>query len=157
MKGSKKELIVRPIKDGTVIDHITPGKALSVLRILGIPKKHPNTTVSVIINVPSKKMGLKDIVKVERRELKETEANKITLIAPHATINIIRNYKVIEKRKVELPNVIEGIVKCANPNCITNTNEAITPKFTIERREPIRLRCCFCERTMESEMIEQLL
>ena len=157
MRDPKKELIVRPIKDGTVIDHITPGKALSVLRILGIPKKHPKTTVSVVMNVLSKKMGSKDIVKVEGRELKETEANKITLIAPQATINIIRNYKVIEKRKVELPNIVEGIVKCANPNCITNTNEAISTKFFIERKEPIRLRCCFCERIIESETIEQFL
>ncbi|RLG59636.1 MAG: aspartate carbamoyltransferase regulatory subunit, partial [Candidatus Hydrothermarchaeota archaeon] len=89
----EKELRVLKIKNGTVIDHIEGGQALNVLKIIGIPK----TTVTIAMNVPSKKTGIKDIVKVEGRELKEEEVNKISLISPRATINIIRNYEVVEK------------------------------------------------------------
>jgi len=111
---NESELRVQKIKDGTVIDHITQGNALNVLRILGITGKEGNI-VSIVMNVPSRKLGKKDIVKIEGRELNPREVNMIALIAPKATINIIRDYQVIEKRKVKLPKVIKGIVKCINP------------------------------------------
>ncbi len=144
----EKELRVLKIKNGTVIDHIEGGQALNVLKIIGVPK----TTVTIAMNVPSKKTGIKDIVKVEGRELKEEEVNKISLISPRATINIIRNYEVVEKRKVEIPEIVEGVLKCANPNCITNF-ENVTTKFITESKSPIKLRCYYCERIMEQEDI----
>jgi len=144
----EKELRVLKIKNGTVIDHIEGGQALNVLKIIGIPK----TTVTIAMNVPSKKTGIKDIVKVEGRELKEEEVNKISLISPRATINIIRNYEVVEKRKVEIPKIVEGVLKCANPNCITNF-ENVATKFITESKSPIKLRCYYCERIMEQEDI----
>jgi aspartate carbamoyltransferase regulatory subunit len=118
-----KEIKVKRIKEGTVIDHISSGQALNVLRILGIAQDHPTTAVTVAMNVSSKKGESKDIVKIEGRELKNDEVGKISLISPKATINIIRNMAVFEKRKVKLPNLIEGVVRCANPNCITNSFE----------------------------------
>ena len=146
-----KTLHVSKIKDGTVIDHITAGHALDVLKILGITNFNSGVSVTVAINVPSKKIGVKDIVKVEGRELDTEEVDKIALLAPHATINIIRNYMVTEKQVVKLPEILHGIVKCANPNCISNSNEPIIPTFYVENEEPIQLRCHYCSRIMEKE------
>ena len=141
----KKELKIPLIKDGTVIDHITAGQAVKVLHILGIPEKTLDSIVSVVMNVKSK-IGKKDIVKVERRELKPEEVNKIALIAPKATINIIRDYEVAKKYKVDLPEEIVGIVRCPNPNCISNTREPVESRFRVISKDPIRIKCCYCER-----------
>jgi len=153
----KKELRVRPIKNGTVIDHIAAGQALNVLRILGIAGK-TDAVVSAVTSVPSKAMGKKDIVKVEGRELATHEVDKIALIAPSATINIVRAYKVREKHKVALPDSIEGLVRCANPNCISNTKEPVISKFTVNKREKsVQLRCVYCERIISENIVEHLL
>ncbi len=145
-----QELYVRKIKDGTVIDHITPGFALDVLKILGINGKD-GEVVSAAINVESKQLHHKDIVKIQSRELKPSEVDKIALIAPSATINIIRNYEVASKKVVELPSSIRGIMRCDNPSCISNSREPVEPRFGVDRREPIRLRCYFCGHVMERE------
>ena len=145
----KKELKVVPIKNGTVIDHITAGQALNVLRILEITAP-TDAVVSVVMNVRSKKMGRKDIVKVEDRELKSEEVDKIALIAPSASINIIRDSEVIAKHKVYLPESIEGIIRCANPNCISNAaREPVISKFVAVSDNPPRFRCFYCERMIE--------
>ena len=147
-----KEIKVERIREGTVIDHISSGQALNVLRILGITKEYPKTAVTVAMNVVSPKSGRKDIVKIEGRELKGDEVGKISLISPKATINIIRNRGVIEKRDVSLPDRIEGVIKCANPNCITRFEDTDS-KFKVEQRDPIRLRCLFCERVMAQKAV----
>jgi aspartate carbamoyltransferase regulatory subunit len=147
-----KEVKVRKIKNGTVIDHIVAGQALNVLRIIGIAREYPRTTVTVAMNVPSGKMGTKDIVKVEGKELKEDEVDKISLISQNATINIIRDYEVVEKKKVKMPSLLEGVLVCANPNCITHF-ENIKSKFIVEKETPIKLRCIYCERVMKEEDI----
>ncbi len=152
---ARQELYVRKIKDGTVIDHITPGFALDVLKILGINGKE-GEVVSVALNVESKQLHHKDIVKIQNRELKPGEVDKIALIAPNATINIIRNYDVASKKVVELPPSIRGIIKCDNPSCISNSREPVEPRFGVDRREPIRVRCYFCGHVMEREdVLEQ--
>ncbi len=143
-----KELYVKKIRNGTVIDHISAGHALDVLKILGIGSGEGDT-VSVAMNVPSKTPSKKDIVKVENRELKPGEVDKIALIAPNATINIIRDYEVVEKTRVKLPDSIRGTVKCANPACVSNAGEPVEPKFMVERQDPLRLRCFYCSRIME--------
>ena len=148
-----RELIVRKIKHGTVIDHIPAGNALNVLKILGI-RGDEGFRVAIIMNVESKKLGRKDIVKVEGRELNPEEVNKIALIAPTATINIVRDYKVVVKLKVKIPDVIEGIVRCVNPNCITNSErEPIKPKFRVVSRDPVKLQCVYCGRYLTREDI----
>jgi aspartate carbamoyltransferase regulatory subunit len=139
-----KELKIQPIKNGTVIDHITAGNAVKVLHILDIPETS-SSTVSVAMNVNSM-YGKKDIVKVENRELDPQEVDKIALIAPKATINIIRNFDVAEKHKVKIPDEIIGIVRCSNPTCISNSKEPIESRFIVITEDPPNIKCYFCER-----------
>jgi aspartate carbamoyltransferase regulatory subunit len=151
-----KEFKVTPIKNGTVIDHIKCNMALKVLNILGITEGGVNSTVSVLMHVPSSKGKWKDVVKIEDRELDAKEVDKIALIAPNATINIIRNYNVAEKHKVELPKMVKGIVKCSNLNCITNMQEPVETKFEVTSKDPPNLKCWFCEREIE-DISEQIV
>lgn len=146
--ATQEELRVKKIREGTVIDHISAGHALAVLRILGVAGSGENV-VSVVINVPSQRLGRKDIVKIEGRELKPDEVDRIALIAPKATINIIRHYSVVDKKKVKLPKIVRGIVSCDNTTCISNSAEPIQPTFFVEGQEPLRLRCYYCNRVME--------
>ena len=142
-----KELKITPIKDGTVIDHIPAGIAVKVLHILKIPES-TTSVVSVAINVTGK-TGRKDIVKVENRELVRHEVDKIALIAPKATINIIRDFEVVKKYKVQLPDEIIGLVKCSNPTCISNAREPVSSRFHVFCKDPPRIKCYFCEREPE--------
>jgi aspartate carbamoyltransferase regulatory subunit len=153
---SEKELKVNKIKDGTVIDHIRGGYALDVVKILGITGKEKKI-MTIAINVPSKRFGVKDIVKIEGKALNSQEVNRIALVAPHASINFIRNYEVVEKLVVKLPKTIEGIVKCGNPCCISNSNEPVVSKFYVKNEEPLLLKCHYCGVTIEqSDVLAQL-
>ena len=155
--SSEEKLTVSKIRYGTVIDHIPAGYALNVLRILGI-RGSEGYRVAVVMNVDSMKLGKKDIVKIEGRELEPEEVNKIALIAPTATINIVRDYKVEVKMKVKLPDEIEGIIRCSNPNCITNSpREPIKARFRLVRRHPVRLQCMYCGRYLERDEIAKQL
>lgn len=141
-----KELKVQPIRNGTVIDHIAPGRALQVLRILGLPREGHASTITAAMHVPtSRGVGRKDILKIEDRELDGDEVNKVSLISPGATINIVREYDVTRKAEVKLPAVIGGIVRCPNPNCITNAEPAAT-SFAVVKPNPPTLQCEFCDR-----------
>ena len=134
-------LLVRRIRNGTVIDHIDGGEALNVVKILGITGT-TQEALSIATNVQSRNMDKKDIVKLTNRELSKEEVNRIALISPKATINIIRNFKVVEKKGVEIPHLIEGIVRCPNPGCISNTNEPIRSRFDVHHKG---LHCCYCD------------
>lgn len=149
---TEKELRVRKIRDGTVIDHISAGTALEVVKILGLTGKE-GFTISILINTPSSKLGKKDVVKIEGRELDPKEVDKIALISPRATINIIRNYEVVEKQRVSLPPIINGFPRCVNPNCIINSREPAPPSFNVVSKEPVRIRCRYCNVIMEFEDI----
>lgn len=151
----EEELWVKKIREGTVIDHITAGNALAVLKILGLTGTGDNV-VSIVMNVPSKKLTYKDIVKIEGRELNPSEVDKISLIAPKASINIIRDYAVVDKQKTKMPSVIRGIIQCANLSCISNSNEPMSSLFIIEKEEPLKLRCHYCNRVMnKTDIIAQ--
>jgi len=153
---SDSELRVSKIKDGTVIDHIRGGYALDVIKILGITGKE-NRVMTVAINVPSKRFGVKDILKIEGRALNAQEVNRIALVAPRSSINIIRNYNVVEKLEVKLPQTIERLVKCVNPCCISNSGEPVTSKFYVKNQEPLLLKCHYCSVTLEqSDLLQQL-
>ena len=143
-----EELRVSKIRDGTVIDHISGGYALDVIKILGITGKEKRV-ITIAINVSSKQLGTKDIIKIEGRILSSDEVNRITLVAPHASINIIKNYAVVEKLEVKPPQVIAGIVKCGNPVCITNSNEPVGSKFSVDSIDPLILKCHYCGYTLE--------
>lgn len=146
------KLLVRKIKEGTVIDHIPAGKGLEVIEVLNVDLKQDEAAV-VLVNVRSGKMGRKDIIKIENRQLTEWEVNKISLIAPTASMNIIHNWRVVEKQNVRLPNMLIDVVKCPNINCITNTDEYLKDKFTVESRNPLKVRCYYCERLFKREEI----
>ena len=133
---------VTAIRNGTVIDHIPAGKALSVLKMLGIDGSMSNP-VSLVMNVPSKKMGGKDIIKVEDRELDENEIEKLALLSPSARINIIRNYAVADKKIVDIPEFISDIVKCPNENCICNNERGATSNFSLVDDESIKIQCTY--------------
>jgi aspartate carbamoyltransferase regulatory subunit len=146
LSAEEQQLLIRRIKDGTVIDHVRAGEALRVLQILGITGKE-GELVSVAMNVPSSKLGKKDVVKVANRFLKTEETDKLALIAPQATANIIKNYKVSAKHRVELPDVFKGILKCPNPTCVSNLpSEPIVPTIDVVDKEAPLLKCRFCQR-----------
>ena len=154
MKDSvKKKLKVSAIKEGTVIDHIPAKNLFKVISILGLNKIENQITFGT--NLESRKLGGKAIIKVSNKFFKDNEINKIALIAPHAKLNIIRNYEVVEKRVVETPDTIKGIVKCFNPKCITN-NETITTSFKVIGKDPIALKCYYCEKITTEEQIRVL-
>ncbi len=148
--GAEKIRIVK-ISDGTVIDHIRAGKALEVLKILGITGKDGNI-VSLAMNISSSKILKKDIVKVEHRLLKDEEVARIALVAPEATINLIEDFKVIKKTRVELPEMIPGIFKCPNQRCVTNKErEPIHSKYEVISKTPVQLKCLYCWTIVEEQ------
>ncbi len=148
----KKEMKITPISNGTAIDHIPGGMALKVCRILNIPEPKTHSSISIAMFVSSKKMGFKDLVKIEDRELKKKEVDKIALLAPKATIIIIKDTEVIKKMQVSLPKKVMEIVKCSNPNCITNKKEPVVSEFTVDDGDEIRLKCVYCERFVDDIM-----
>jgi len=141
-------LRVKSIKNGVVIDHIRHGKAPEVLRILGIDEEFRDT-VTLALNVSSSVHGRKDIVKVENRDLSASELNQIAIISPNATINKIKNHKVVDKKKVKLPKQIIGAIRCSNPQCISNKRrEHVRPTLLVTQSEPLVLKCKYCERNL---------
>jgi len=145
-----KHLKVDPIKEGTVIDHIPANKALQVISII-----HPDKSdiVTVGINFYSKKFGRKDIVKIEGRELTPDIVNSIALVAPHANVIIIRDYEVVNKRMVQIPDEIYRSVVCGNPKCISNA-ELMETHFKTVSRNPVMLRCIYCERVFHIDELK---
>ncbi|MCS7197649.1 MAG: aspartate carbamoyltransferase regulatory subunit [Candidatus Bipolaricaulota bacterium] len=155
MREVNGELKVSKIKNGTVIDHITAGMAPAVLRILGIEQGCTDTVI-VAMNVRSQRLGFKDMVKVENRALEAETVKKIAIVAPQATVNIIKDFAVVQKIPVELPHELIGIVRCSNRNCVTNA-EPIPSYLVVENREPLRLRCHYCETVIEGTHASVLL
>ncbi|MDB2446144.1 aspartate carbamoyltransferase regulatory subunit [Nitrosopumilus sp.] len=149
----QSELMVRRIKEGTVIDHIDEGKGIQVLDALRIDGKD-GSLITIALNVPSGKSKKKDIIKVENKFLKDDDTNKIAVIAPKATINIIKNYKLIEKRRVSLPNEIDRIFRCSNPDCITNSTEHIESVMDLIDKETMILKCRYCARILDVNEIK---
>jgi aspartate carbamoyltransferase regulatory subunit len=134
---------VQRIEHGTVIDHILPGMAFDVLRVLGLSN---DRSMSILINSQSKKGGKKDILKIEDVELSGEEANRVALISPQATINIIVDGDVVNKFQAEAPKVVRGILTCSNPNCISRQNEPVISEFRLSPDAGHRYVCAYCER-----------
>jgi aspartate carbamoyltransferase regulatory subunit len=147
----RKQLVVSAIKDGTVIDHI-PAKALfKVIDILGLD--HIENQITFGTNLDSKKLGKKGIMKLSGVFFKQEDLDRIALVAPDVKVNIIRDYQVAEKKVVEIPEKIHGIVKCVNPMCITNQEEVKT-KFDLMERQPVSIKCHYCEKVTDSNSME---
>ena len=135
-----RQLHVAKIERGTVLDHVTAGQALNVLALLGIDGSG-GEAVSVAMNVPSDRLGRKDVVKVEHRELSQDELDVLSLIAPAATVNIIRDYEVAEKHRLDRPAVVEGVLACPNSRCITASDEPVESRFEVLEDG---VRCSYC-------------
>ncbi len=151
MNDKVKELKVSAIENGTVIDHIPAGAVFQVIKMLKLDVF--DQMVLFGTNLESKKYGYKGIIKVSNKFFKPEELNKIALVAPHASIIEIRDFRVAQKTLVEIPETVSGIVKCFNPNCITNI-EVITTRFTVLEKEDIRLKCHYCEKiTVKNNMV----
>ncbi|PSQ58141.1 MAG: aspartate carbamoyltransferase regulatory subunit [Halobacteriales archaeon SW_9_67_25] len=150
---SDRELRVSKIQSGTVIDHITSGQALNVLAILGIDGTD-DEIVSIGMNVPSDRLGTKDIVKVEGRELSQGELDVLSLIAPVATINIIRDYGVVEKHRVDRPTEVTGVLQCSNHNCITTEDEPVDSHFEVLDDG---VRCVYCDTIVREDLAAHIL
>jgi aspartate carbamoyltransferase regulatory subunit len=146
--GEVKHLSVSAIKNGTVIDHIPADTLFSVINILGLEAITNQITFGT--NLESKKFGKKGIIKVSDIYFTEEEINKIALVAPAARLNIIRDYEVVEKHQLTIPDEIESIVKCFNPACITN-HEPVKTRFRIISKAPLRLKCHYCEKITDEE------
>mgnify|MGYP006274380115 FL=1 len=152
MSDPERELRVSKIRDGTVIDHITGGQALNVLAILGIDGDE-GVGVSIGMNVPSDKLGTKDVVKVEDRELSQGEVDVLSLLAPEATVNIVREFEVVEKKRVERPERVVGLLTCPNHNCITNADEPVESAFEVVDDG---VRCEFCGEIVREDIGDHL-
>jgi aspartate carbamoyltransferase regulatory subunit len=146
----RKELKVSAIENGTVIDHIPAKSVFQVINILGLD--HISNQIMVGTNLESRKLKKKGIIKVSNKYFESEEINKIALVAPSATLIVIKDYTVVYKSKVEIPDSINKIVKCINPNCITN-NENIPTRFGVIDKVEMLLNCTYCEKTTKKENI----
>ncbi len=149
-KIKKEELAVAALKNGTVIDHIPTELLFKVVDLLGI--KNLKNSVTIGFNLDSKKCGKKGIIKIADVFFHEDTLNRIALVAPNVKINIIRDYEVVDKHTVSLPDDIYGMVKCSNPKCITN-NEPMKTHFHVINKENIILKCHYCERAVGKDNI----
>ncbi len=147
----KMERKVPAIKDGSVIDHIPSRETFRIIRILD-PQEfiHP---ITVTLNLDSKKIGKKGVIKIDDRFLTKKEVDKIAILAPNVTVSIIKNYKIVEKIEVKIPKVLKGVINCANPVCVTNTEE-ISTNFKVVREDPLEMKCQYCERVYGKDEID---
>jgi aspartate carbamoyltransferase regulatory subunit len=152
MENTKKtkELIVSAIENGTVIDHIPSQNVFQVIQILNLNQSENQILFGT--NLDSSKLGKKGIIKVNDKYFDPLEINKIALVAPSATLIVIKNYEVIEKKKVEIPDSIHNVVKCVNPNCVTNI-EQVPTKFKVIDKETPKLKCHYCEKITDKRNI----
>ena len=148
----REELIVAAIENGTVIDHIPSSKLFEVVSLLHLEAIR-GSSIMVGYNLKSKKMGHKSIIKVSDKYFSDAELNQLSVVAPNVTLCIIRDYEVVEKKKVALPEEIRGIVRCANPKCITN-NEPMTTLFHVTDRERGIIQCHYCEKKQNLEHVK---
>ena len=149
METNDKQLIVSALENGTVLDHIPADQVYKALDILDLKRGEQQITIG--INLKSKQFGRKGIINIADRFFEDEDLNKLALIAPKATVNIIRNFKVVEKKKLEMPAVVEGIAKCMNPKCITNHQPVRTRFTTIDNGDSISLLCHYCEKITDTK------
>ena len=148
---TRKELVVSALENGTVLDHIPAKnvyKALDILNLKGIENQ-----ITIGINLVSKVHGEKGIIKIADKFFEDEELYKLALIAPNATVNIIRDFKVVEKKKLEMPKEVIGIARCRNPKCVTNHQPIKTRFTTVEKNNEIKLLCHFCEKITTTKYI----
>ena len=154
-----RELLIRAIKNGIVIDHIPSEKVFAIVEILKL--KEYSERITVATNMPSSSLGRKGIIKIEEKILEEKELNNISLLAPNVTINIIDNYEVVEKSKLEKLDKVIGLMKCDNPKCISNHENIETKFIRVEEdlnennlEEKTKYKCFYCEKIILEDEIQ---
>ena len=150
MNENKQALQVAALRNGTVIDHIPSEKLFTIVRLLGL--EHMKNNITIGFNLESKKLGRKGIIKIADKFFCDEEINRISVVAPHVKLNIIRDYEVVEKKTVTLPDELIGLVKCNNPKCISN-NEPMLSRFHVIDKEKGTIKCHYCERKINKEDI----
>jgi aspartate carbamoyltransferase regulatory subunit len=150
MEDNKQELQVAALKNGTVIDHIPCDKLFTVVSLLGLENMESNITIG--FNLDSKKLGKKGIIKIADKFFCDEEINRIAVVAPSVKLNIIRDYQVTEKKEVRISDDLKGIIRCANPKCITN-NEPMHTLFHVIDKENCVIKCHYCEKEQRRETI----
>ena len=149
---SNDKLLVEAIANGTVIDHIAPGQAMNILRLFNFIGKHNQITVG--FNLKSGEMGFKDIIKISDVTFSPSETEQLAILAPDATVNSIKDYKVVDKYKLRLPNEIKGAFECPNSNCITHVEQGAPARFSIFKEEgKVMMRCHYCERVFARKVL----
>lgn len=151
---NKKELTVSAIKDGTVIDHIPAENLYKAMSILNIDMM--NATITIGNNLESKRLGKKGIIKIAEKHPSYDDINKLAIIAPSARVNTIKDYQVVKKQEVKIPDQIEGMFKCMNPKCITNYESMNTKFSVVEKHGKLQLKCHYCEKHTDQEHFETL-
>lgn len=147
----RQELLVAALENGTVIDHIPSNKLFEVVNLLHLEKMKSSITVGY--NLKSKKMGRKSIIKISGKFFSDEELNQLAVVSPNVTLCIIKDYEVVEKKEVKLPAELKGIVKCANPKCITN-NEPMQTIFHVVDMEKGILRCHYCNKEVNLDNVK---
>lgn len=150
MSNKKQELQVAALENGTVIDHIPSEKLFTVVSLLGLENMKNNITIG--FNLKSGKLGTKGIIKIADKFFCDDEINRIAVVAPNVKLNIIRDYEVVEKKELALPDELKGIVKCGNPKCITN-NEPMPTHFHVVDKEHCIIKCHYCGKEQVRENI----
>lgn len=145
----KTELIVKALENGTVIDHIPADQIFKVVQLLGLEDCANQVTIGV--NLSSKKLGKKGIIKVADKFFEKSELDKVAVIAPDAKVNIIKNYEVVEKIELALPYEVIGILRCINPMCVTNKERDVETRFHILDKKNGTVKCHYCERIIMKE------
>jgi aspartate carbamoyltransferase regulatory subunit len=151
MNEEKREMQVAALKNGTVIDHIPSDKLFTVVALLGL--EHLTNNITIGNNLDSKLLGKKGIIKIADKFFTNDEINRIAVVAPNVRMNIIRDYEVVEKRQLELPDELIGIVKCSNQKCITN-NEPMPTRFHVIDKDNCVIKCHYCEKEQHREEIQ---
>ena len=147
----KEELQVAALQNGTVIDHIPTDKLFTIVNLLGL--QNSDSKITIGYNFSSKKLGKKGIIKVADRFFSDEEISRLSVVAPNVQLNIIRDYEVVEKKQVIMPDVVKGIAKCGNPQCITN-NEPMATIFHVIDKENGVLKCHYCEKEQNKETLK---
>lgn len=145
---TRKELVVSALENGTVIDHIPSKNVFQVIRILNLDSS--DNQILFGTNLDSQKFGKKGIIKVKNKYFEKEEINKIAIVAPSATLIVIRDFEIVEKKQVEVPELVEKFIKCINPNCVTN-HENVPTRFTVIDKNAMKVQCHYCEKTTAKE------
>ena len=151
MSENKQALQVAAIKNGTVIDHIPADKLFTVVNLLKLQKTPQSITIGN--NFASQRLGKKGFIKVADRFFSDEEISRLSVVAPNVILNIIKDYEIVEKKQVVMPDELRGIVKCPNPKCITN-NEPMTTIFHVTDKENGILKCHYCEKEQNKEALK---